>query len=183
VTDLTDVTGAYPLDIDGDGHVDLAVLRVGESMLLRGLGGCRFEPADGAWGFDDPPAWTTAFSATWESASSLPTLAIGRYQRWTAGADPTYACADNALYRPDATGSAYGEAIPLAPGYAACVAVQRLGRLRPGDLRVLDRQYYVDGSDQLWRIEPARRRAPTRRRRLGQHAESGAWASPARTHG
>ena len=31
VTDLTDVTGAYPIDIDADGIVDLAVLRVGES--------------------------------------------------------------------------------------------------------------------------------------------------------
>ena len=29
VTDLASVNGAYPLDIDGDGMVDLAVLRVG----------------------------------------------------------------------------------------------------------------------------------------------------------
>ncbi|HET8777043.1 MAG TPA: VCBS repeat-containing protein, partial [Candidatus Limnocylindria bacterium] len=36
VTDLTAVTGAYPLDIDGDGVEDLAVLRVGEDVLLRG---------------------------------------------------------------------------------------------------------------------------------------------------
>src|SRR6187397_2253444 len=28
-TDLTGVTGAYPIDIDGDRHLDLAVLRVG----------------------------------------------------------------------------------------------------------------------------------------------------------
>ncbi len=28
-TDLTGVTGAYPIDIDADGHADLAVLRVG----------------------------------------------------------------------------------------------------------------------------------------------------------
>ena len=39
VTDLTEVTGAYPLDIDSDGHDDLAVLRRGENVLLRGLGG------------------------------------------------------------------------------------------------------------------------------------------------
>ena len=49
-TDLTGVTGAYPLDIDGDGHVDLAVLRVGENVLLRGLGDCRFERANEALG-------------------------------------------------------------------------------------------------------------------------------------
>jgi hypothetical protein len=39
------VTGAYPLDVDGDGHLDLAVLRLGENVVLRGLGGCRFERA------------------------------------------------------------------------------------------------------------------------------------------
>ena len=37
-TDLADVTGAYPLDVDADGVTDLAVLRVGQSQLLRGLG-------------------------------------------------------------------------------------------------------------------------------------------------
>ncbi len=42
VTDLSAVTGAYPLDIDGDGIQDLVVLRIGENVILRGLGGCRF---------------------------------------------------------------------------------------------------------------------------------------------
>ena len=40
---LTSVTGAYPLDVDSDGTMDLAVLRVGEDLLLRGIGDCRFE--------------------------------------------------------------------------------------------------------------------------------------------
>ena len=65
-TDLTRVTGAYPIDIDGDGSTDLAVLRVGENVLLRGLGDCRFERANEASGFDGGDVWTTAFSATWE---------------------------------------------------------------------------------------------------------------------
>ena len=43
VPELTGVTGAYPLDIDSDGQLDLAVLRVGPNVLLRGLGDCRFE--------------------------------------------------------------------------------------------------------------------------------------------
>src|SRR5215218_9976066 len=34
--DLERVTGAYPLDVDADGITDLAVLRVGQSQLLRG---------------------------------------------------------------------------------------------------------------------------------------------------
>ena len=54
VTDVTGVTGAYPLDVDADGHTDLAVLRVGETLLLRGLGGCRFERANEAWGLGLP---------------------------------------------------------------------------------------------------------------------------------
>ena len=52
VTDLTAVTGAYPLDIDGDGLVDLAVLRIGENEILRGLGDCRFERANERFGID-----------------------------------------------------------------------------------------------------------------------------------
>ncbi len=44
-TDLTAVTGAYPIDIDSDGHLDLVVLRHGANEILRGLGDCRFEQA------------------------------------------------------------------------------------------------------------------------------------------
>ena len=50
VTGATGVTGAYPLDVDADGHTDLAVLRVGETLMLRGLGDCRFERANEALG-------------------------------------------------------------------------------------------------------------------------------------
>jgi hypothetical protein len=70
--DLTAVSGAYPLDVDGDGHADLAVLRAGENVILRGAGDCRFERANEALGFDGAPGDTTAFSATWESSPTLP---------------------------------------------------------------------------------------------------------------
>ena len=156
VTDVTGVTGAYPVDIDGDGHVDLAVLRVGGADLLRGLGGCRFERANEAWSFGAPPDWTTAFSATWEGAAALPTLAVGTYVGLDAQGRPIGGCSDNALYRPDAAGSGYGPAIPLSPGYCTLSMLfsdwSGSGRR---DLRITnDRQYYVDGSDQLWRIAP-----------------------------
>ena len=36
------VTGAYPIDIDGDGIMDLVVMRVGESKVMKGLGNCKF---------------------------------------------------------------------------------------------------------------------------------------------
>ena len=94
-TDLTGVTGAYPLDIDSDGNIDLAVLRVGEDVLLKGRGECRFERANEALGFDGGDSWTVGFSATWEGSNELPTLAFGDYL--TADRET---CADSRLVRP-----------------------------------------------------------------------------------
>ena len=155
VTDLPDVMGAYPIDVDGDGLVDLAVLRAGETVLLRGLGDCRFERANERWSFDGGKADTTAFSATWERADALPTLALGRYLTLNATAN-TASCADNALLRPDPAGTGYDPPIVLSPGYCSLSILfsdwDRSGRR---DLRVTnDRQYYTDGQDQLWRIAP-----------------------------
>jgi hypothetical protein len=156
VTDLPDATGAYPIDVDGDGEVDLAVLRVGRVDILRGLGGCRFEEANDLLGFESPSTWTTAFSATWEGAGSLPSLAVGSYVTLGADGDPTFDCADNYLYRPDASGAAYGPPIALTPGYCTLSVLfsdwDGSGRR---DLRITnDRHYYRTGEDQLWRIEP-----------------------------
>jgi hypothetical protein len=154
VTDLASVNGAYPLDIDGDGNVDLAVLRVGGVDLLRGLGDCRFANADTTWSFDGGSAWSTALSATWEGAATLPTLAVGTYVKLDATGQPGDTCADNALYRPDATAGGYAAPIALSPGYCTLSMLfsdwDRSGRR---DLRVTnDRHYYVDGEDQLWRV-------------------------------
>ena len=102
-TDLDAVTGAYPLDIDGDGIVDLAVLRLGENVILRGLGDCAFERANEALGFDGGHDWTTAFSATWEDETTLPTLAFGEYLGLDATGEPTTTCADSSLVRPSPT--------------------------------------------------------------------------------
>ena len=79
-TDLTDVTGAYPIDIDGDGQIDLAVLRVGETVILRGLGGCRFERGERALGDLTPGRPRRRRSAPpGRAAAGLPTLAFGSY--------------------------------------------------------------------------------------------------------
>ena len=149
-TDLTGVTGAYPIDIDGDSHVDLAVLRVGEDVVLRGHGDCEFERANELWGIDGGDSWTDAFSATWEGTNALPTLAFGDYL-----APDGQSCEDSRLFRPDA-GSAYAPPVALAPGYCTLSILfsdwQRSGRR---DLRMTnDRHYYRDGTEQLWRIEP-----------------------------
>ena len=112
VTDLTAVTGAYPLDIDGDGNGDLVVLRVGEDVVLRGLGDCRFERANEALGVDGGDTWTVGFSATWEGDNGLPTLAFGDYLE-----PDGEGCEDSRLLRPDDSGILYGPTIALSPGY------------------------------------------------------------------
>ena len=176
--DLTDVFGAYPLDIDGDGQVDLAVLRNRENVLLRGLGDCRFERANETWSFDGGEAMTTAFSATWEGSNALPTLALGNYRLLDAASEPGAGCDDNELIRPNPAGTGYGPPDTLAPGYCALSMLfsdwDRSGRR---DLRVSnDRQYYdpANGQEQLWRIAPGRRSEAVHRRRwLGAAPDRG----------
>ncbi len=155
-TDLVSVTGAYPLDIDSDGIVDLAVLRLGENVILRGLGDCRFERANEALGLAARDAWTVGFSATWEGPASLPTLGFGAYLGLDSEHQPTTECDDSALARPAADGRTYAPLISLSPGWCSLSMLfsdwDRSGRR---DLRVSnDRHYYRDGEDQLWRLEP-----------------------------
>ena len=155
-TALTRVTGAYPLDVDSDRVADLAVLRHGENVLLRGLGDCRFERANEAWGFDGGDAWTTAFSATWEGTAAWPTIALGNYVN-EASTDPDRLCHDNELIRPAASEAGFGPLQALSPGWCSLSMLfsdwDRSGRR---DLRVSnDRHYYpdADGEEQLWRME------------------------------
>ena len=163
----TGVTGAYPLDIDGDGTMDLAVLRLGSNRLYRGRGDCRFADAGEDWGVPGGDGWTTAFSAVWEGDNRLPTLAFGNYvdrDMWAAmhtpfgesaaGAAPTPACPDNLLFRPASAGAAtYAPAVRLSPGHCPLSMLfsdwSRAGR---PDLRVSnDRFYHEDtGEEQLW---------------------------------
>jgi len=156
VTDLVDVNGAYPIDIDGDGAVDLVVLRIGADVVLRGHGDCTFEPATEALAIAGIDGHTTAFSATWEGSAGLPTLAIGHYLKLDAAGNRILECDDGDLLRPAADGSTYDPPIPLAPGYCALSMLfsdwDGSGRR---DLRVSnDRQWYTDGMDQLWRLAP-----------------------------
>jgi len=152
-TDLTDVTGAYPVDLDSDSHTDLAVLRFGENILFRGIGDCRFERANEALGFDGGDEWTAGFSATWEGQNELPTLAVGMYVELDEDGRQNGDCADNQLFRP--TGATYGDPTLLSPGWCTLSVLfsdwDRSGRR---DLRVAnDKHYYRDGEEQLWRIE------------------------------
>jgi len=157
VPELTGVTGAYPLDIDGDGWLDLAVLRVGANRLLKGGPDCVFTDATEAWGFAAEAAWSTSFSATWEPGQIWPTLAIGNYVDRHDPDGPFEACAPNTLPRP--SGAGYAAPPPRAPGYCALSMLftdwRDTGR---ADLRVSnDRHYYVrDGAEQMWQMSPLR---------------------------
>jgi len=151
---LSGVIGAYPLDVDSDGLMDLAILRVGENALMRGLGDCGFAPFDEI-GFETDHRWTTAFSATWESGQALPTLAFGNYVDRTDPDGPFEACDTNQLYRPE--GDTYAPPLSLSPGFCALsMLFTDWGRQGRADLRVSnDRHYYVrGGEEQMWAMEP-----------------------------
>lgn len=153
---VTGAIGAYPLDIDGDGNVDLVVLRVGAVQVYRGLGGCRFERANAAWKLDTGNAWHTAFSATWERGQVWPTLAFGTYTDRSKPEFPWGSCTPGTLWRPDPAGGGYLPAVPLTPGHCA-LSMLFSDWNRSGDaaLRVSnDREYYKGGQEQLWKLPP-----------------------------
>jgi len=152
---LRGVTGAYPLDIDGDGLTDLVVLRVGPNLLLRGQGDCRFADATAEWGLPARDAWTTAFTATWEKGAALPTLVFGNYVDRANPKGPFEACDFNEIYRP--TGNKYAAAEPISPGYCALsMLISDWQRSGVPELRISnDRHYYVRGGyEQMFRLTP-----------------------------
>lgn len=164
--DLRGTTGLYPLDIDGDDHIDLVVLRVGANALLKGDGACGFSDNSAAWGFDGGDAWTTAFSATWEDGRELPTLAIGNYVDRDNPSGPFGACDDNALYR--AEGPRYGPPAPISPGWCALsMLISDWRRQGMPELRISnDRHYYIRGGyEEMWRLDP-----------LAPRTEADGWA-------
>lgn len=162
---MTKVLGAYPLDLDNDGILDLAVLRLGENLLLKGKGDCRFEIANRAFAFDGGREWTTAFSATWEMGNTHPTLAFGNYVDRSKPGSPWGTCHDNFLFRPQGdTGLKYDEATRLTPGYCALsILFTDWNRSGEPSLRVSnDRHYYRGGEEQLWAVPPGRPPRPYR---------------------
>ena len=157
--ELDNVTGAYPIDIDGDGHMDLVLLRVGGFTLLKGGANCTFNLANKTWNFEGDPGWVTSFAATWERGEKFPTLAIGHYVDRSAPGSPYGTCEDNSLYRPQPGDKPdYSVRTPLAPGFCALsMLFTDWNRSGTPSLRVSnDRQYYRGGEEQLWRVEPGK---------------------------
>jgi hypothetical protein len=156
--ELDHVTGAYPIDVDSDGVMDVMVLRVGENAAMRGVGECKFERANEAWNVDGGDAWWTAFSATWEHGSDWPTLALGSYIDRNRDIDPWGSCTDNWLLRPAADKGKFGAPIPLKPSYCPLsMLFTDWNRSGVPSLRVSnDREYYRGGQEQMWRVEPGK---------------------------
>ncbi len=153
------IIGAYPIDIDGDGRMDLFVLRVGGNLLLKGGPDCTFTIANREWNFDGDSGWTTSFAAEWEPGRKFPTLAIGHYVDRDAPGSPWGTCEDNSLYRPQAGDRPdYSVRTPLAPGFCALsMLFTDWNRSGVPSLRVSnDRQYYRGGEEQMWRIDPGK---------------------------
>ena len=149
---LTAVTGAYPLDVDSDGQLDLFIMRVGENKLLRGGPDCTFTEFTDL-DFDGQNHWTTAFSATWQTGRTLPSLSIGNYVNRDDPDGPFMACDDNFLMQP--TDGRY-ITTPLLPAYCPLsMLFTDWGRHGRADLRISnDRHYYVrGGSEQMWAMQ------------------------------
>lgn len=154
--DLLGVTGAYPLDFDGDGLLDLAVMRVGPDVFLKGEPECKFHDASAEWGLNTGDQWSTAFTATWEKGQSWPSFAIGHYVDRTRPDGPFEACDSNSLYRPK-PGGGYGAPAVLSPGYCALsMLFSDWKRTGTPDLRISnDRHYYVRGGyEEMWHLNP-----------------------------
>ncbi len=153
--DLVGVTGAYPLDLDADGVLDLFVLRVGANVVLRGQGDCQFEQATQALGIEPGAAWSTSFSAWWDAGAPRPSLFVGNYVDRDDPEGPFFACDDNQLLRPAAQG---WQSEPLAPGFCPLSALAARDARDRMTLRISnDRHYYVrGGQEQMWDIAESR---------------------------
>ena len=156
--ETSNAIGAYPIDIDGDGRVDMVVLRVGEVQLYRGMGDCKFELANDRWNIHTAPHWHTAFSATWEAGNKLPTLAFGTYTDLKRKRYPWGTCTPAVIYRPLARADRYAAPTRLEPSFCALsMLFSDWNRSGHADLRVAnDREYYKNGREQLWDMQPGK---------------------------
>jgi hypothetical protein len=162
IPDVLGVTGAYPIDINADGHVDLFVMRAGENIVLRGEGDCKFSQTSQDWLIPKGDEWTTGFTAWWED-DGLPVFALGNYVDRTDPDGPFEACDDNQILRPTPSGAASEAEIAysvtdLTPGFCPLsILAANDARGRPTLRLSNDRHYYVKGGyEQMWDITDRR---------------------------
>ncbi|MFQ6548433.1 CRTAC1 family protein [Aestuariibius sp. 2305UL40-4] len=169
--ELTGVTGAYPLDLDGDGTLDLYVMRAGPNVALKGGWDCGFTDWTASWRLEGGDGWTTAFTAWVEPGDDRPTLAIGNYVDRDDPEGPFGTCDTHRILRPTEmkvyprdrmAGPVRLQGVwsgtELSPGFCSLsmlAAEDARGRMT---LRISnDRHYYVrGGAEQMWDIEEQR---------------------------
>lgn len=76
VPEIFGAAGAYPIDLNGDGMLDLFVLRVDANVVLKGQGACQFADATGEFGLPNADQWSTGFTAWWDNGETRATLAL-----------------------------------------------------------------------------------------------------------
>jgi enediyne biosynthesis protein E4 len=150
--EIDKVTGAYPVDIDSNGIMDMVLLRIGENVVMRGHGNCQFTRANEAWNFVGGDAWSSALAATFEKGGNWPTIAIGNYIDRTKDMEPWGSCTDNWLHRPD--GRKFAAPLPMKPSFCALsMLFSDWNKSGTPSLRVSnDREYYEGGQEQMWRM-------------------------------
>ena len=151
IPELIGVTGAYPLDINTDGDMDLFVMRVGQNQVLLGEGNCHFSAATL---LPSDNQWTTAFTAWWENDHD-PVFAIGNYVDRSNPDGPFEACDSNQILRRDADGY---QSTSLTPGFCPLSMLAAKDARGRATLRISnDRHYYVRGGfEQMWDIADQR---------------------------
>ena len=156
--ELTGVTGVYPVDIDGDGVLDLYVMRVGPDRVLRGGPDCGFTDVTESWAIPQTDQWTTAFTAWWDEGAQFPTLAVGHYVDRANPDGPFGTCDTQTILSPAATDTPTYAAETLAPGYCTLSMLAAQDARGVMSLRISnDRHYYVSGgSEQVWDIKERR---------------------------
>ncbi|MBW4962483.1 CRTAC1 family protein [Sulfitobacter sp. CW3] len=156
--DLTGVTGAYPIDMDGDAVLDLYVLRVGPDRVLRGGPDCSFDDVTERWGIPQTDQWTTAFTAWWDAGAQFPTLAVGHYVDRANPEGPFGTCDTHTILSPSAGNTPSYTAETLAPGYCTLSMLAAQDARGVMSLRISnDRHYYLTGgAEQLWDMRERR---------------------------
>lgn len=152
--EMTGVTGAYPVDIDADGVLDLYVMRVGSDKVLRGEADCSFTDVTDSWNIPQTDQWTTGFTAWWEDGAIYPTLAIGHYVDRANPDGPFGTCDTHTILTASGESSPSFTPTVLSPGYCTLSMLAAEDARGKKSLRISnDRHYYLsDGAEQLWDI-------------------------------
>ncbi len=156
--EMTGVTGAYPVDIDGDEMLDLYVMRVGPDHVFKGGADCSFADVTEDWNIPQTDQWTTAFTAWWDNDARFPTMAVGHYVDRTNPDGPFGTCDTHTVLLPSEGAKPRYTGQDISPGFCTLSMLASEDARGRMSLRISnDRHYFVSGgSEQLWDIEQQR---------------------------